>query len=69
MCNFDGTDYPCRSGCTYCENTEYYCPICGQELAADEDVYVFQNDVIGCKNCVKEINVCEVMKQCTQGLN
>ena len=48
------------SGCGGCrEDTQYYCPICGEEVDA---VYVSADgDVVGCDNCVSYKDAWEVL--------
>lgn len=30
----------------------YHCPVCGEELNFDDDVYTHGGAVIGCKECI-----------------
>lgn len=31
---------------------EYYCPVCGEELGAEEKVYKAGGEIIGCCHCI-----------------
>ena len=47
-------------GCMNCKPTpHYYCPICGKE--ALETVYLNDDEVIGCENCVETREPHEVL--------
>ena len=48
------------NGCMDCKPTpHYYCPICGNEVY--ETVYVSNDEVIGCENCVETKEPYEVL--------
>ena len=49
------------TGCMQCEEEkEYYCPVCGEKLEWDEQVYVVNgNEIIGCENCIETMSADE----------
>ena len=47
-------------GCMACKPTShYYCPICGKEVF--ETVYLNDDEIIGCENCVETREPYEVL--------
>ena len=48
-------------GCMRCKPApQYYCPVCGKEVF--ETVYVSDDEIIGCENCVETKEPYEVLE-------
>lgn len=43
------------SGCMECqEESEFCCPVCGEDLESDEKIYLSNvGDVVGCAHCIE----------------
>lgn len=47
---------PAQSKCR-----DIYCPVCGEELSYDDEVYSTKNGkIVGCEHCISRQDACEV---------